>query len=383
MQQLPGLPIGFSTFAALRAEQKVYADKTAFVAELAAWPAQKILLVRPERFGKTLLSSTFRTLFANQLHDFNGLSIAKNWKDRTYPVVCLDFSGLPQFRDEESFRSALISRLLSAFGGVGFTYDAMSRISFFDQFRVWLAGLPLNSLVLIIDEYDAPLTTLLGNEEAFIAARNILCEFYARLKEGEGALRFLLMTGMTRFHQASVFSALNNLTDISLDSHFGTLTGFTEDELVRYFALHLRAAAETLGVSGVNELIDEMAEMYGGFCFDRFARTQVFHPESVLRFLNAPELGFVSYWRGSVQEPACLKHARSSGLLDAPEASLEPLYADLSELALPADGRYVNSKSLLLQAGCLTIKRAEGEVVELGCPNREVAESIGRKVLPA
>lgn len=383
MQQLPGLPIGFSTFAALRAEQKVYADKTAFVAELAAWPAQKILLVRPERFGKTLLSSTFRTLFANQLHDFNGLSIAKNWKDRTYPVVCLDFSGLPQFRDEESFRSALISRLLSAFGGVGFTYDAMSRISFFDQFRVWLAGLPLNSLVLIIDEYDAPLTTLLGNEEAFIAARNILCEFYARLKEGEGALRFLLMTGMTRFHQASVFSALNNLTDISLDSHFGTLTGFTEDELVRYFALHLRAAAETLGVSGVNELIDEMAEMYGGFCFDRFARTQVFHPESVLRFLNAPELGFVSYWRESVQEPACLKHARSSGLLDAPEASLEPLYADLSELALPADGRYVNSKSLLLQAGCLTIKRAEGEVVELGCPNREVAESIGRKVLPA
>ena len=383
MQQLPGLPIGFSTFAALRAEQKVYADKTAFVAELAAWPAQKILLARPERFGKTLLSSTFRTLFANQLHDFNGLSIAKNWKDRTYPVVCLDFSGLPQFCDEESFRSALISRLLSAFGGVGFTYDAMSRISFFDQFRVWLAGLPLNSLVLIIDEYDAPLTTLLGNEEAFIAARNILCEFYARLKEGEGALRFLLMTGMTRFHQASVFSALNNLTDISLDSHFGTLTGFTEDELVRYFAPHLRAAAETLGVSGVNELIDEMAEMYGGFCFDRFARTQVFHPGSVLRFLNAPELGFVSYWRESGQEPACLKHARSSGLLDAPEASLEPLYADLSELALPADGRYVNSKSLLLQAGCLTIKRAEGEVVELGCPNREVAESIGRKVLPA
>lgn len=147
------------------------------------------------------------------------------------------------------------------------------------------------------------------------------------------------MTGMTRFHQASVFSALNNLTDISLDSHFGTLTGFTEDELVRYFAPHLRAAAETLGVSGVNELIDEMAEMYGGFCFDRFARTQVFHPGSVLRFLNAPELGFVSYWRESGQEPACLKHARSSGLLDAPEASLEPLYADLSELALPADGR--------------------------------------------
>ena len=216
-----------------------------------------------------------------------------------------------------------------------------------------------------------------------IQAKDILCEFYARLKEGEGALRFLLMTGMTRFHQASVFPTLNNLTDISLDPHFGTLMGFTEEELVQYFAPHLRAAAETLGVSGTNALIDKMAEMYGGFCFDRYARTQVFHPGSAFRFLNAPELGFVNYWSESEKGPACLKHACSSGLLDASEASPGPFYADFSELALPADGRYVNSKSLLLQADCLTIKRAEGEVVELGCPNREVAESIGRKVLPA
>lgn len=295
----------------------------------------------------------------------------------------LDFSGMPQFRDEASFRSALISHLLSAFGSVGFTYDATSRISFFDQFRIWLAELPLNSVVLIIDEYDAPLTALLGNDEAFSTAKDILCEFYARLKEGEGALRFLLMTGMTRFHQASVFPTLNNLTDISLDPHFGTLMGFTEEELVQYFAPHLRAAAETLGVSGTNALIDKMAEMYGGFCFDRYARTQVFHPGSAFRFLNAPELGFVNYWSESEKGPACLKHACSSGLLDASEASPGPFYADFSELALPADGRYVNSKSLLLQADCLTIKRAEGEVVELGCPNREVAESIGRKVLPA
>lgn len=94
---------------------------------------------------------------------------------------------MPQFRDEASFRSALISPLLSAFSSVGFTYDATSRISFFDQFRIWLAELPLNSVVLIIDEYDAPLTALLGNDEAFSTAKDILCEFYARLKEGEGS----------------------------------------------------------------------------------------------------------------------------------------------------------------------------------------------------
>lgn len=92
VRQLQGLSIGISAFESLRADRKVYVDKTAFVAELAAWPVQKILLARPERFGKTLLSSTFRSLFANNLRDFDGLSIAKTWKDRTYPVVGMDLS---------------------------------------------------------------------------------------------------------------------------------------------------------------------------------------------------------------------------------------------------------------------------------------------------
>lgn len=380
-QPLPGLPLGISTFEALRAQQTVYADKTALVSELAEWPAQKIFLARPRRFGKSLLSSTFRSLFANNLRDFEGLDIARTWKDKTYPVVYLDFSGLPQFHDEEAFRRALSSRLLSAFEGVGFRYDDASRLSFFDQFRVWLAGLPLNSLVLIIDEYDAPLTALLNNEEAFTSARNILFEFYSRLKEGEGALRFLFMTGITKFNKASVFSSLNNLTDISLDPHFGSFLGLTEEELDRYFSPHLNRAAQTLGLSGKSDLIAKMAAMYDGFCFDRFAKTHVFNPWSVLKFLRSPEMGFINYWYDSGAEPTFLMNALSAKSLEAPEAYLRPRYADLSELVLPADYETINPDVLLFQAGYLTIKQSDGESVEMGYPNTEVAKSIANLVI--
>lgn len=174
-QAFPSLPLGTSTFSTLRASNEIYVDKTALIHSLAATGRGKIFLARPRRFGKSLLVSTFESLFANGLRDFKGLCIEQTWQDSLYPVIRLDFSQIKALSEQEQFSDALKNYLYESFSHLGFAYDP-SRTSFFAQLDSWLRQQGPNSIVLLIDEYDAPLTERLGDTTAFNAVRDMLTQ---------------------------------------------------------------------------------------------------------------------------------------------------------------------------------------------------------------
>ena len=301
--ELTKLPLGYSDFVRLREEDCIYADKTALIYQLCA-EGSKIFISRPRRFGKSLLTSTFESLFKYGLRDFQGLAIEKLWKDKTYDVVHLDFSEIREFSDKDDFELQFDHLLLSNFGAVGFIYDEKKGYPLV-QISAWLATLPVSSLVILIDEYDAPLTNCLGNSALFNDVRRIMSSFFLKLKARDRCLRFSFMTGITKYRQTSIFSELNNFTDVSFDSGYGTLLGYTEEEILTNFAPWVDRACRMLNLSR-EELLTQLKKHYDGFCFDEFAQTHVYCPWSVLNFLKRPSRGFQNYWYESGGRPAVL-----------------------------------------------------------------------------
>ena len=160
-KRIQNLSLGTSDFSALRQFGEIYVDKTELIYELASQKA-KYLFVRPRRFGKSLLISTFESLFKQGLKDFKGLMIEKLWKDEVkYHVVKLDFSEAKYFSSPEEFSKRLVSLIVRTFARVGFSYSPESAESIFDQWSEWLKTLDSDSLVVLVDEYDSPLTSCL------------------------------------------------------------------------------------------------------------------------------------------------------------------------------------------------------------------------------
>ena len=372
------LPLGSSNFATLRANNEIYVDKTELLYRLAQGRG-KIFLARPRRFGKSLLISTFESLFRYGLRDFRALAIEKLWNDTTYSVVKLDFSGLKSCPDREGFAAGLYSLLQAAFMPLGFRYQPeLKTVFFLDQLKMWLASQAPNSLVLLIDEYDAPLTSHLENPEAFEIIRDCLGEFYAAIKEYEGCFRFFFMTGITKFSNTSIFSAFNNLQDISMNPVFGTLLGYTEEEILRYFSAYLSEAALALAMSEA-ELLENLKANYDGFSFDSQARYHVFCPWSVLNFLKFPQLGFENYWYTSGGQPSVLLKYLVNHALSEPIAYADTREVRLSELNASRQYDDIGLDVLLTQAGYYTIREVtEDRYAILGYPNQEVAVSMAQ-----
>ncbi len=378
LQDLQPLPLGRSTFEALRTVDSIYVDKTEQIFSLASTDG-KYFLARPRRFGKTLLVFALESLFKDGLKYFSGLKISKLWNDHTYPVVRLDFSSLKTYGSNKKFVDNFHNLLLGQFAQAGFEYQPQSPVKFIYQLKTWLLSLPPVSLVILIDEYDAPLTENLHDSRVFQEIRQELAEFYAVIKECDNCLRFFFMTGITKFQSTSIFSSFNNLTDISLDPAYGTLLGYTEEELHHYFGQWIDKAVGVLGTSSRQELIDRMRVMYDGFCFDLFASTHVFCPWSVLSFLNRPDLGLRNYWYDSAGQPTVLVKHLLTHPLDDPKTYEQFTKVRLSDLSHSQDLPSIQTEVLLAQVGYLTIKEAlPGDRVLLGYPNREVTVSIAR-----
>lgn len=379
MQQT--LSLGTSSFAALRAADEIYVDKTAMVEKLARRRG-KILLIRPRRFGKTLLLSTFESLFRYGLRDFHGLAIEKDWDDRTYPVVRLDFTELKEFGRGEVFRAKLCEKLTAVFGAVGFpgapeNADVMIRIS------AWLAGLPPMSLVVLVDAYDAPLTRWLDDPLAFEDIRSVLNEFLQVIKANDGCLRFFFMTGVTKICSTGLFSEFDGLRDVSLDEEYGTLLGFTEEELLADFGPYLDRAAEVMGCSK-EDLLKKLAEQYGGYHFDPTVSQSVLCPWSLLSFLDRPKTTFAFPWLQSDTHPLLeMKRFRRHPQL-RPDVFLEDKIVRLRDLAAGGRPEEVDLVILLMQAGYLSIlEMPKDENVKLWFPNQEASVGASRQVLAA
>jgi len=375
--ELKPLPLGTSDFSVLRSDEQIYVDKTALISEIAS-KHQKFFLARPRRFGKSLLVSTFESLFKYGLRDFKGLAIEKLWKEeRNYQVVRLDFSEVKNFSSAEQFQTILDRYFQELMQINHYENPVKTSTEGLQAFKSWLAVQEKESVVLLIDEYDAPLTAYLNDAKLFESVRMILADLYARIKAKDRVLRFFFMTGITKFSKTGIFSELNNLRDISLDSKYGSLLGYTHEELELYFDAYLNQAAEVLNLSKEN-LISELTKNYDGFCFSEDASKHVFAPWSTLNFLQSPGRGFKNYWFESGGQPRVLLEYVKSHTIKEPAEYLAKKEVPIGSLSASSNLSDVDDNVLLTQAGYLTIKAVNGDTVTLGYPNQEVAQSMAR-----
>ena len=292
------IPLANPSFSSIRKEKQIYVDKTDKIVELIN-SGRYLFLARPRRFGKTLLTSTIATIFEEGSSALLGLKAENMWDKEKYPVVRLDFSAVRNWSDRESLYQSFDSYLKTAISIAGFEIDPAPTDPSLRWMR-FLSSQPDSSIVIVVDEYDAPLTAYLDQQEKFQIARDLISSFFNMSKMWAGKIRFLFITGIMKFRQVSLFSTFNNITDVSLQPRFGTILGYTKEELDEYFGQNIDYAADLLGMS-YEELSQKMKEMYDVFSFDQKAQTHVYAPWSVLSFLINPESGLQHFWFDSAE----------------------------------------------------------------------------------
>ena len=387
------LPIANQSFLGLRQAGHIYVDKTDFVYKLANTTIPQIL-TRPRRFGKSTLLTTIEELFRHGVkpydgHDsyFKGLAIEQLWQDDgQYLVLHLDFHELNSDCDTiAEFEQSLMEEITDFCKGNKITIPDKS--SFRKRLKALLEQLPYQSLVLLIDEFDAPLLYHYDNEQELHACKLLMRGLFSTIKRNPDKFRCVFFTGITRFQDLDIGTAGNSFTDVSLDKGFAACCGYTRAELKQYFAQHLRyavairarCAPEAVSDKQIENLLGKMSSWYDGYSFNGAQQNKVFSTWSVLRFLSNEEAVLDAYWSDEEGSglPQVLKLA-----LDRIE--LEPLIAQLSQGEIVIGGRefrqssLINPKanpySLLFQTGYLTLSkpfRSTGKA-HLVCPNREI-----------
>ena len=373
---------GNSNFSELRAQQKIYVDKTEMLYDLAR-DYNYYFFSRPPHFGKTLLVSTFESLFKYGLKDFKGLAIEKLWTDdKTYPVIRLDFSQLcSDLSDLKSFQTGfeiLLSDALSA-NNLELPPKKMEGDKLSFRFSRLLEQNSAISPVLLIDEYDAPVNYCLDKQALYKQISNELSSFYAMLKRQSSRFRFMFVTGICKYGTIDIFSSGSFIQDLSLSTKYGSLLGYTVQEVEKYFTPYIENAANILHLS-FDECFAKMRRYYDGFCFEMYGKQHVFNPWSVLNFLAKPEDGFRNYWYKSSGKPTILEQYIKKHSLKKPEDYGKDILVSLDRIDCNQDLDSISDVAMLNQTGYLTIKEAkvESDAVILNYPNYEVSKSMAQ-----
>ena len=372
-EKLQVLPIGIQSFANLRQNGYLYVDKTERLLNLVE-AGERYFLSRPRRFGKSLTLSTLDAMFSGHAELFEDLA-AEAWvreqAKRPSPVLRLDMSTM-KTDTASDLEKALIGRLRRTAKKFQLTSSGETLEETFgdlleDLFETY------GPVVVLIDEYDKPILDHLGDVKAAEALRGALRSFYTVLKGCDEYLRFVMLTGISKFAKTGVFSAMNNLQDISMNERYGDIVGCTQPELETYFSGWIDAAAGKMNLTR-EELLKQMADYYDGFCFD--GNTRLYNPFSILNFFS--ERRFANYWYKSGSPSFIVEYMRRHAIQD-PEAyrhlEVDQDFADSQEI------ERARPESFLYQSGYLTIERWEGQALTLDYPNREVLDSISRMYL--
>lgn len=244
----------------------------------------RVFLVRPRRFGKSLRVSTLETLFGRGLEDFQGLKIEKLRKEpKQYKVVRLDFSVTCSSRFER-FELNFVLHLINSFSEYGFQCDSYLLPDLLERLSEWLEDQKPGSLVLLVDEYEAPLTACLGDPKLFDLILKDLSKFFSVIGSHDSAFRFVFVTGIMNFKNTGMFSELKGLADISLDPEYGSIVGFTTQELKDYFSGYIEEAAKQLGTKP-EALLQRLVGYYDGYCFEKTGTVKVMNPWPIMSFL--------------------------------------------------------------------------------------------------
>ena len=384
------LPFAMTGFSSIRNSGCLYADKTAKIRLLARIKGAPVFLSRPRRFGKSLLVSTFESLFSRGLQDFKGLAIEtgkEKWTDKTYKTVRLDFSQYANFSCEElSKRFAL--DLADSFEDTGKNPATDEHGNYYPPeyiLRRGIRNLPDKSVVLLIDEYDSPITHHIHDVSERDKIIAVLSGFFATIKSYEPKFRFVFITGITRIAHVSLFSVFNTLKDITCDDDYATLLGITDAELHHYFDPYVRNAAAVLDMS-VSDVYEKLKTVYDGFQFSIDAAETVYNPWSVLSFLRDPKKGFLNYWYAtSGGTPTILvKYLEDKSNLElfsklnyqVKNAEDGENLVSLDTLMSKSDPDKIPMAMLLTQTGYFTLRKDSSEYARLVIPNDEVAESL-------
>ncbi|NJM13615.1 MAG: AAA family ATPase [Synechococcaceae cyanobacterium SM1_2_3] len=357
------LPIGLQNLREMRTQGYVYVDKTAHVARLAD-QGKYYFLARPRRFGKSLLVDTLAEAFAGSRELFAGLYLDDHWDwSRTYPVLRFDFSA-GVLRDREELDATLLDQLRLNHQRHGLIWQeapvhiALSQL----VHNLSAAGAPV---VLLIDEYDKPILDNLTNPDVARVMREGLRNFYSVIKGLDAHLRFVFLTGVSKFTKVSLFSGLNNLKDVTLDPRTATVCGYTHEELLSAFADYL---------DGVD--LEEVRRWYNGY---NFLGEPVYNPFDILLYLDQRE--FKPYWF-ETGTPTFLIDQLRTRQIHLP--TLEGFWLE-EELLGRFDVDGIEPETLMFQTGYLTIIERIWEFdtyrYRLGYPNREVRVSLPRAVL--
>ena len=368
-------PVGIQTFSEIIRKNYVYVDKTDLVWKLADY-AKFIFLSRPRRFGKSLLSSTFHSYFAGERELFEGLKIMeleKEWKQ--YPVLHFDLSGAKHMAPQEVKKE--LGRVIKPYEELyGNDPDEITP-------GMRMAGLvnrayeqTKSQVVIIIDEYDAPLLDVLHDEQRLADIREVIQEFYQRLKILEPKLKFCFITGITKFSQLSIFSTINNLMNVTMDPKFATICGITERELTTTLHEDIELLAQNYGVS-YDVMHAKLKYHYDGYHFTKNSE-EVYNPFSLMKAFLSGDVG--AYWFDS-GTPAYLirqmKHFRTD------ITSLDNMEVPSTAFDKPTEAM-INALPLLYQSGYLTIKdyERESDLYTLSIPNQEVRVGYTEGLLP-
>ena len=360
----------------------VYVDKTDMLWKLASSKDAIYFISRPRRFGKSLMLSTFKYLFQGRKDLFKGLKIEKKKWDwtKTYPIVELNMSDFDKGGTRESFRHSLSSSLKSRLDAGKIKYSKNDTLG--DLFDKLIKGLAAASkegkVVVLVDEYDHPLGGLLDDPKALRTMRREMHGFYSTLKNNVGVIRFMMMTGVSKFTKLSVFSGLNNLQDITMaPPDYAALLGYTVKEIETVLAPHLKTFARKQRIPQ-ERAVDLLCAWYDSYRFSPYSSVRVLNPVAVGKALPTGIL--MNYWSKTGMPTLILERLQASNM--KPDA-IDDVYVKIEDLDV-CDAEELPWKSLLYQSGYLTIKKVhwtgEGgrhvEGLTLGMPNREVRESL-------
>ena len=358
-------PVGIQTFSNIREGNYLYVDKTKYIVDFREKKMKYVFLSRPRRFGKSLFASTLQAYFEGRKELFEGLAIAdyeKEWIK--HPVLHFDLSGAKHMSVEqlERYLADMLEEQETRWGYKTHQVDANLRLKDLVKKAYEQTG---EKVVVIIDEYDAPLLDVVHEKDNLSQLRRIMQNFYSPLKMLDPYLEFTFITGITKFSQLSIFSELNNLDNISMFDQYSAICGISKTELITQMKPDIEALGDDLGMT-YEECLTELTRFYDGYHFSKKSE-DVFNPFSLVKALNARDIA--PYWFGDLSF-----HEKVTEYLDQFDIAKTYKVNDLPEEPF-GEADFI---PLLFQYGVLSINKYNPKigVYTIGVPNEEIRQGI-------
>ena len=370
-------PLGIQTFGEIIKNNLLYIDKTEYIYRMTHSGGKHYFLARPRRFGKSLLVSTLQSYFEGKKDLFKGLAMEKLEQEWTeYPVLHFDMSGGKHMDKEqlEEYLGYLLKDEEIKWGITNPRKGTNNRLAYLIMTIYQQTG---RQVVVLIDEYDAPLLDVAHDKNRLTALRDVMRNFYSPLKKYEPYLRFVFLTGITKFSQVSIFSELNNITLLSMNKDYAGICGITKEELLTQMSEDIDMLAEAQEISR-EETIKKLKEFYDGYHFSSVS-PDVFNPYSLLNCFSEKEFG--SYWFSSGTPTYLINMMRYYNVAPTDITRVE---ADASEFDAPTENM-TTIMPLLYQSGYITIKdyNKDYNYYTLDIPNKEVRLGLTKFLIPS